>query len=141
VSLVGVLFAAKTGDLRWLFVALPFALLLLAVARLAPTGYRLAADGVHVERRAGPKVIRYAVIRGVDREARPLAGLSVTASKGVFGRFGRFWNSTLGFYRLYVTDAERVVWLRTTEGWIGLSPEPADAFVTALRSRIGIAGP
>jgi hypothetical protein len=134
--LLGVVFAVHTGDGRWLFLNLPFAIMLFGVGRYAPTGYRLAPDGVHVERRAGPKVIPYAAIRGADREPRPLRGVSVGASKGVFGHFGRFWNGALGFYRLYLTNRDGVVWLDTAGGWVGLSPERPDDFVARLRTRL-----
>src|SRR5262249_12215137 len=77
------------------------------------------------------------MIRSVDRVARPLAGISLTASKGIFGRFGRFWNSTLGSYRLFLTNRESVVWLQTTsDGWVAISPDRADEFVVRLRTRI-----
>ncbi|HEV8641992.1 MAG TPA: PH domain-containing protein [Methylomirabilota bacterium] len=134
---LGLVFTVRSGDVRWLFLSLPLTLVLFVVGRLAPTGYRLAADGVHVERRAGPKVIPYRVIRSVDRAPRPLRGLSLTASKGVFGRFGRFWNTTLGFYRLFVTNSDGVVWLETSDGWVGLSPDRPDDFVERLRGRLG----
>src|SRR5436190_8029451 len=75
-------------------------------------------------------------IRSADRVARPLAGISVTASKGLFGRFGRFWNSTLGSYRLFLTNRDTVVWLQTTTGLIGISPDRPDEFVALLRTRI-----
>ena len=136
-SILGVAFAVKTGNPRWLFLSLPFAVVLFVIGCYAPQGYRLAADGVHVERRAGPRVIPYRMIRSVDRVARPLAGISLTASKGIFGRFGRFWNSTLGSYRLFLTNRESVVWLQTTsDGWVAISPDRADEFVVRLRTRI-----
>jgi len=119
-----------------MFLSLPFAVILFVIGRYAPQGYRLAADGVHVERRAGPRVIPYRTIRSADRVARPLAGISVTASKGLFGRFGRFWNSTLGSYRLFLTNRDTVVWLQTTTGLIGISPDRPDEFVALLRTRI-----
>jgi hypothetical protein len=136
VSILGVAFAVKTGNPRWMFLSLPFAVILFVIGRYAPQGYRLAADGVHVERRAGPRVIPYRTIRSADRVARPLAGVSVTASKGLFGRFGRFWNSTLGSYRLFLTNRDTVVWLQTTTGLIGISPDRPDEFVALLRTRI-----
>jgi hypothetical protein len=136
VSILGVAFAVKTGNPRWMFLSLPFAVILFVIGRYAPQGYRLAADGVHVERRAGPRVIPYRTIRSADRVARPLAGVSVTASKGPFGRFGRFWNSTLGSYRLFLTNRDTVVWLQTTTGLIGISPDRPDEFVALLRTRI-----
>ncbi len=135
-SILGVFFAVKTGNPRWMFLSLPFAVILFVIGRYAPQGYRLATDGVHVERRAGPRVIPYRTIRSADRVARPLAGISVTASKGLFGRFGRFWNSTLGWYRLFLTNRDTVVWLQTTTGLIGLSPDRPDEFVALLRTRI-----
>jgi len=135
-SILGVAFAVKTGNPRWMFLSLPFAVILFVIGRYAPQGYRLAADGVHVERRAGPRVIPYRTIRSADRVARPLAGISVTASKGLFGRFGRFWNSTLGSYRLFLTNRDTVVWLQTTTGLIGISPDRPDEFVALLRTRI-----
>jgi hypothetical protein len=81
-------------------------------------------------------VIPYRTIRSADRVERPLAGISVTASKGLFGRFGRFWNSTLGSYRLFLTNRDTVVWLQTTTGLIGISPDRPDEFVALLRTRI-----
>ena len=136
VSILGVAFAVQSGNPRWLFLSLPFTIILFVIGRYAPLGYRLAVDSVHVERRAGPRVITYRTIRSADRVARPLGGISVTASKGVFGRFGRFWNSTLGFYRLFLTNRESIVWLETTEGWMALSPDRPDEFVARLRTRI-----
>ena len=129
---------ARSGDLRWLFLGLPLAVMLLLIGRLAPIGYRLAGDGVHIERKAGAKVIAYRAIHGVDREARPVNGLTVTGSRGVFGRFGRFWNRHLGFYRLYVANGDAVVWLATDDGWVGLSPARPVEFVERLRSRLAI---
>jgi hypothetical protein len=133
---VGLVFAVKSGDPRWMFLSLPFTLLLLVIGRFAPTGYRLGDDGVHVLRRIGPKVIPYRTIRGVDREQRPVSGLSMMASKGVFGRFGRFWNSGLGFYRLYITNTDTLVWLDTEGGWVALSPDRPDDFVARLRAAL-----
>lgn len=136
ITVLGVIFSVVTGDVRWVFLSLPFTVMLLVVGALAPTGYRLATDGVHVERRAGPRTIAYPTIRSVDRAPRPASGFTLLASKGAFGRFGRFWNPTLGFYRLYVTDSDRIVWLSTADGWIGLSPERPDEFVERLARRI-----
>jgi hypothetical protein len=129
---------ARSGDLRWLFLALPLAIALLLVGWFAPLGYRLAPDGIHIDRKAGPRVVAYRSIRAVDQEARPLNGLSVFGSKGVFGRFGRFWNPRLGFYRLHVTNGDDVVWLATDDGWVGLSPARPAEFVERLRSRLAI---
>ena len=126
----------QSGEPLWLFVGLPFTLFIWAVGRFAPLGYRLAADGVQVERRVGIKVIPYGAIRGVDRLPRPIKGLSVTGSKGIFGYFGGFWNSSLGFYRLFLTNQDNIVWLDTRAGWVALSPDRPDEFVERLRPHL-----
>ena len=135
-SIAGIGFAVRTGDLRWMFLSLPFMLMIYVMGRFAPIGYRLAPDGVRVERRARSTVIPYRRIRGVDREPRSVAGLSTFGSQGVFGRFGTFWNMRLGFYRLYVTNRDAVVWLATDNGWVGLSPDRPVEFVEKLRPRL-----
>ena len=137
-TILGVVFTARSGELLWLFLSLPFAFLLLLVGRYAPTAYRLTGEGVQIERRAGPKVLPYRTIRAVDREERRIAGIVLGGSRGAFGRFGRFWNGSLGFYRLYLTNDANVVWLSTENGWVGLSPDRPDEFVERLRSRIGL---
>ena len=135
-TIAGVVLTAKTSELTWLFLSLPFSLMLLLFARYAPTGYRLARDGVHVERRSGPIVIPYAVIRDFDRTRRSVSGLTFAGSNGLFGRFGRFWNPRLGFYRLFLTNTDEVVWLTTNDGLIGLSPDRPEAFVERLSLRV-----
>jgi hypothetical protein len=137
-SAVGVAFAVKTGDPRWLFFSVPFTLLLFVTGRYAPTGFRLASDGVHVERRAGPKVIPYRTIRAADDAERSPAGLSAFGSRGVFGRFGRFWSGALGHYRLFLTNADSIVWLDTVDGWVGLSPDHPQQFLEQLRARLSL---
>lgn len=136
-TIVGVVLTGGSGDLRWLFLGLPVTLALFVLGRLAPTGYRLAADGVHVQRRAGRRlVIPYRAIRAVDRLPRPLRGLSLTASRGIFGHFGTFWNTSLGIYRVYITNSDSVVWLDTVHGWVAVSPDRPDEFVDRLRARL-----
>ena len=135
-SVVGLVFTVKHGDPRWLFFSVPFVLVLFVTGRYAPTGFRLAADGVHVERRAGAKVIPYRTIRAADDAPRSAAGLSVIGSRGVFGRFGRFWNGSLGHYRLFLTNGHGIVWLDTVHGWVGVSPDHPQQFLEELRARL-----
>ena len=135
-SAVGIGGVVKSGDVRWLFISLPFILLLFALSAFAPAGYRLAPDGVHVERRAWNVVIPYRRIRGVDQAPRSVAGISMFGSQRVFGRFGSFWNMRLGFYRLYLANRTGIVWLATDRGWVGLSPDRPDEFVTRLHTHL-----
>lgn len=131
-TVFGILWTVRLGDPRYVFLGLPFMLMVFVMGRFAPTGYRLTADGVRVERRLGAATIPYRRIRSVDRQARSVAGLSMFGSQGVFGRFGSFWNMRLGFYRLYLTNRDTIVWLGTDTGWVGLSPDRPDEFVERL---------
>jgi hypothetical protein len=118
-----------------MFLSLPFMLMVFVMGRYAPTGYRLAPDGIRIERRAGAVAIPYRRIRAVDRAPRSVVGMSLLGSQGVFGRFGTFWNMRLGFYRLYLTNRDAVVWLVTEDGWVGLSPDRPEEFVDRLEVR------
>lgn len=133
-------FAVESGDVRWLFASLPFSLVLFVVGQLAPTGYRLAPEGVRVERRSRGIVIPYRAIRSVDREPRQLGGVMLLGSRGVFGRFGRYWSPGLGGYRLYLANREHLVWLVTDRGLVGLSPDRPDEFVARLGARLALVG-
>jgi hypothetical protein len=135
-TVLGIVLTVTTGQPHWLFASLPFGLVLWVMGRYAPTGYRLAGDGVHVERRAGDAVIPYRRIRAVDRERRRVRGINVLGSGGVFGTFGRFWSPFMGFYRLFLTNKDDVVWLRTDDGWVALSPDRPDEFVERLRGHL-----
>ena len=139
-TILGIVFTVQSGDPRWLFAGLPFTLMLFVIGRFAPAGYRLAGDGIQIERKVGPKLIPYRKIRGVDREERRVNGISAMGSKGIFGRFGSFWNSQLGVYRLYLSNRENVVWLATDGGLVGLSPDRPEEFVERLQSRLAILG-
>jgi hypothetical protein len=126
----------RTQDFRWLVLSLPFLIMLLIAARYAPSGYRLGADGVYVERKAGPKVIRYRDIRAVDQTARSVKGITFLGSNGLFGRFGRFWNPRLGLYRLFLSNTASVVWLSTSDGWVAVSPDRPDEFAAGVQARL-----
>jgi hypothetical protein len=117
---------------------LPFVVIFGATARLAPKAYRLASDGLYVERRGASDVrVAYRLIRSVDRERRSLLGLGA-GSSGFLGcfTFGRAWRPGLGRYRLLLSHARAAVWLDTSEGWIAISPDRPDAFIAGLRARL-----
>jgi len=134
----GVSVMSATGSPWLLLLPIPIALIFFASARLAPKAYTLGVDGVHVERRGAPDVVvLYREIRSVDRVRRSLVGLGA-GSNGFLGHFtfGRGWRPGLGRYRILVTNSIDVVWLDTTRGWVALSPDRSDEFITRLRARI-----
>jgi len=135
-TLLGIGMMVRTGDFVWLVLSLPFLIILLIASRFAPSGYRLATDGVHVERKVGPKVLRYRDIRAVDRTARSVKGITFVGSNGLFGRFGRFWNPRIGLYRLFLSNTSSVVWLSTSEGWVAVSPDRPEEFAAGVQARL-----
>ena len=137
---LGVVLTARSADIRWLFLSMPFAVMLWVAMRYAPTGYRLGPDGLAVERRVGPKVIAYGEIRAVDRVSRSIKGLTFGGSNGLFGRFGSFWNPRLGFYRLFLSNTRTIVWLNTARGWVALSPDRPEDFCARLAMRLPRSG-
>src|SRR5437763_12906703 len=74
-------------------------LVLFVVGRLAPVGYRLAPDGVRVDRRAGSTAIPYQTIRSVERGPRGFGGvmlLAPAASSGASGTSGARASASTG---------------------------------------------
>jgi len=135
-TIFGLFMIVRTHDVRWLFLSLPFSVMLLVASRYAPVGYRLGADGIHIERKAGVKIIPYREIHGVDRASRSVKGITFAGSSGLFGRFGRFWSPRLGFYRLFLSNTQSVVWLSTSGGWVALSPDRPEEFAARLEARL-----
>ena len=134
-TLIGVVGMAQTGNIAWLFLSLPFTVVLFVMAQFAPRGYRITPEGLRIERTLRDRVIPWRDVRGVDDEARQLTGISVTASRGIFGWFGWFWSVRFGLYQLFVTDRRRIVWLRTERGLVGVSPDRPEEFVARVRER------
>jgi hypothetical protein len=134
---VGAVLTATRADPEWLFIGLPFMGITWVASLYAPRGYVLTPEGLRIERRAGDLVVPYAAVLGVDRDRRGLACFGA-ASNGFLGwyTFGRAWRPGSGPYRLALTNRRDVVWLRTTRGWIAISPDPPDAFVDRLRERL-----
>jgi hypothetical protein len=134
---VGVMLARMFHDVRLLLLPVPLLLLFALTARYAPRAYRIATDGLHVERRAGDFVVPYRAIAAVDGERRSLLGFGA-GSRGFLGwfTFGRAFSPSLGLYRLFLTRRANIVWVQTDRGWLALSPDEPVAFVERLRARL-----
>src|SRR5262249_36108009 len=49
-SVAGIVWAIQRHDPRWIFLSLPFTLMVFVLGRYAPTAYRLGADGIRIDR-------------------------------------------------------------------------------------------
>ena len=121
--------------LRLTVAALIFPAILMICVALAPLGYTVDEVGIVVNR-LGPNIcILYsdvADIRSIKR--RDLGfGLSLLASGGFFGIYGRFWSTRLGRFQAYVTNASHLVMITRTDGTtLLISPLPADVFLAVV---------
>ena len=105
-----------------LVVALGLGGLALWLRYTQPTGYRLEADGIVIERRVGSKRISGRVERHVGKAT---LGLRL-GSGGLYGYRGRFRIAGAGWAHAFVTDVKRTSLITVGGNSIVLSPiDPA----------------
>ena len=127
---------ATSGDPSLLILPLPFLLGLWVVQGLAPAGFTLEADGVRIERRWLSRLVPYALIRGVDREPRPVGGFGAVGLNVLFGSQGPRWNRRTGWHYLAISNTTDLVYLHTVAGLVVLSPSRPDEFAARLAERL-----
>jgi hypothetical protein len=114
------------------------AAIIVGCALYAPQGYALDATALRVQRRAGGLDIPLASITAVRRaEREELRGsIRAFAVGGLFGYFGRFYNTRLGGYRMYATRSSNYVLVSTNKGPVLLTPAEPDRMVAAIEQRL-----
>ena len=137
--LLSVALVATSGDPSFLILPLPFLGGLWMIQGLAPSGVRLEADGVRLERRWLGRLVPYRVIARGHREPKRIGGLGAVGLNGLFGSYGWRWNPWTGWHYLAITNTDDLVYLDTTAGLVVLSPREPDRFVTALAARRALA--
>jgi hypothetical protein len=112
------------------------ALVALAGWALAPTGYAVEGGTLRVERRLRPVAIPLAEVTAVGRVAELWSGgaARIGGSSGFFGHYGRFWNRTLGSFRLYATRTHDLVLLDVPGDRFVLSPDAPERFLEEVRA-------
>ena len=122
--------AARHGNgwLAWLPLALVFGCALFTIR-----GYTITPDAILVHRlfwatrlpRAGLQSAR------VDPQAIRWS-IRACGNGGFFSASGFYWNKSLGFYRMFLTDPRRAVVLKFVRRTIVVSPDPPEEFVREL---------
>jgi len=107
----------------------------------APLGYSVLPRGVVIHRMGRNVAVGFeqiAEIRRIDSKEIGLA-IRVFGSGGLFGWFGRFYGSRLGWFTAYGSSGRDLVLISLTDGAkIVISPHPAEGFLeTAGRARRG----
>ena len=102
----------------------------------APQGLGLTADSLVVLRHLDPVSIPLADIRHVRRgNPDQLGSLRLYGVGGLFGSYGLYHSSVLGQYRLYATDTQNAVIVRTEQTTFVVTPDQPARFMAALRRR------
>lgn len=114
------------------FAAVPMLAFILS-ALMGPRGYRVAAEGLVIERWVAPISIPHASIRSVERISgdRLSGSIRTLGSGGLFGYYGRFRNRALGSYRMYATRSDDLVLVLSDAPYV-LTPDSPERFIAAL---------
>ncbi|MFP4145020.1 MAG: PH domain-containing protein [Phycisphaeraceae bacterium] len=131
--------AAVNPELRITFFSIAggIVLLIASMALFVPRRYRLDETAVVVDRPAWPVRIPLEQIRDVH----PIELHDVVrtfGAAGFGGAWGRFTSRELASFRAYIRRREPLVCLELEDAKpVVLSPDDAEAFVTAVRGRLG----
>jgi hypothetical protein len=123
------------GAQRWLA---PLPVLMAGGAALfCIRGYAVEGDTLLIRRLFWTTRISVADLQSAAVVPQAMSGsLRTCGNGGLFSFTGWYWNRPLGSYRAWVTDLHNTVVLRIGGRTMVLSPEPAEAFVGDLQSRL-----
>lgn len=139
VLVLGVAALAMRKRSAWLrgTVLLVAAAFLVASWGFAPSGYRVEAQALTVERPLGDVVIARAAVKSARSfEEADSEGMSRTGGNGgLFGYYGKFKSDRLGEHTWYVTDTGRRVVVETQDGAVVVSPDDPAKFIAAVNPK------
>jgi hypothetical protein len=122
----------------WLLSASFIGLIILGSAQYRPFRYEIMSDAVKVIK-GWPfvtVVIPISEIQSVERYEFTRLTLRLFGVGGLFCAGGYFWDKQIGYFHASITDQNRSVLIRSKKNFV-LSPADPDAFITALKDRIG----
>jgi len=131
------------GTWPWslLMVALPLGLLA-GCALFMLRGYEISPEGLMVLRAGWQTRIPLSGLQSVTVMPDAMRGsLRTFGNGGLFCFAGKYWSRKLGHFRAFVTDLNRTVVLRFTDGrTIVVSPSDPETFVGMIRTVTGVTG-
>ncbi len=99
----------------------------------SPRAYRIEKSAVVIERPIGDVSIPFTSVRSVTPMDECLGGSWKTlGNSGLFGIYGRFYNKTLGHFRMYAQRTGAAVLLRTDREPIVVTPDDRERFIREL---------
>ncbi len=137
IAMVGAvsLAASLEGAQRWLGLLPP--VLVGASALFCIRGYALDGGTLLIRRLLWTTRISLSGLQSAALVPKAMNGsLRTCGNGGLFSFTGWYWNRSLGSYRAWVTDLPNTVVLRVGDRTLVLSPEPAEAFVKDIQSRV-----
>jgi hypothetical protein len=116
------------GWLAWLPLALVFGCALFTIR-----GYTITPDAILVHRLFWATRLPRAGLQSARVDPRAIRwSIRTCGNGGFFSASGFYWNKSLGFYRMFLTDPRRAVVLKFARRTIVVSPDPPDEFVREL---------
>lgn len=129
------LVANLSGSLRWLGLLPPVGFGVAALFCIR--GYALDGSNLLIRRLLWTTRISLSGLESVESVPKAMSGsLRTCGNGGLYSFTGWYWNRRLGSYRAWVTELQNTVVLRVAGRTMVLSPDPVDAFVSALQSQL-----
>lgn len=122
----------------WLLSASFVALIILGSTQYRPFRYEITSDAVKVIK-GWPFInitIPVSEIHSAERYEFTKLTLRLFGVGGLFCAGGYFWDKQIGYFHASITDQNRSVLIRSKKNFV-ISPADPDAFINALRDRIG----
>lgn len=127
------LYASTPVFMRWLIPSLPLSVLV-PCGLFTVRGYVLAEGALHIRRLCWSTRLSLAGLRAVQAVPGAMRNsVRLFGNGGLFAFTGWFRNRTLGTYRAYVTDLNRLVVLRFEKRVVVISPDEPARFVGELQ--------
>lgn len=141
--ILGVSFAIGFEEPRMLLFPLPFVIAFGTPCFFRPRSFEVSVDRVGISRIAGVLHIPLREVRAARYPAtRPAATvIGIARVDGMHGTFGTFRSRDWGRFRMYVTDHDKMVELRLSDGSrVIVSPNDPTGFLAALERTAQLAG-
>ncbi len=107
----------------------------------APRGYEIEGNRLIIRQNLGSKEYDLRGLQNIETSANamPLLGaVRVFGVGGLFGYYGRYYRSGLGFFTAWVTDRSRTVVLKFAGRTVVISPDDPKAFTDEIRTVVPV---
>ena len=103
----------------------------------APSGYAISESEIRIQRKIGSVKVPLIDITSIEQDslACPFWGVRTYGVSGLFGYFGRFYNTHLGHHSMYVTDRHNAIVIKAHKTYL-ISPDNPRQFMEIAKARM-----